>query len=88
MKIVLIVIAILAIPFFAMLFTDEVKWRLFDFIIAFILLTSAGLVCKLIFKKVPSKTTRFILIGLLFLILLLIWLELAVGIFGSPIAGN
>lgn len=87
-KIVLIVISLLTIPLITMQFTDEVNWSLFDFLLAFFLLTSTGLACSYIFNKIASKTTRFVLIGLLLLILLLVWVELGVGIFESVIAGN
>lgn len=83
-----IVAFILLIPLIAMQFTDEVDWSVFDFVIMGILLLGTGLLSELVFRTVPNKIHRvLILLGILF-IFFLIWAELAVGIFGSPFAGS
>lgn len=81
-------IILLLIPLIAMKFTNEVNWKTFDFIVAGILLIGTGLTLELILRKI--KTIRYrILFGIaLFLFLLLIWAELAVGILGTPFAGS
>lgn len=81
-------LVLLLIPFFGMLLTDEVNWSLFDFILmgALILLLSFGIQYTL--RKSTNKLKRILLIGLLILLFILIWAELAVGLFGSPFAGN
>lgn len=79
---------ILCIPFIAMKFTNEVNWNFFDFLVAGILLFGTGLVLEIILRRIKTKRSKIILSVILFLILFLIWAELAVGIFGSPIAGN
>ena len=72
---------LLLIPLIAMQFTDEVKWTLPDFIAAAVLLSGTGLLCELVLRKV-KKTKHQIAICLAILaMLLLIWAELAVGIF-------
>lgn len=83
-----IAVALLLIPLIAMNFTNEVNWKILDFLMAGILLLGAGLILELILRKI--KTVRYrILLGFgLFLLLLLIWAELAVGIFGTPFAGS
>ena len=79
---------ILSIPLFAMFFTDEVNWTFLDFVAAgFLLFTTATVIDRIVRWK-SSARTRFVLIGFTLLILFLIWVELAVGIFGSPIAGS
>lgn len=79
---------LLTIPFFAMQFTSEVDWKLFDFVIMGILLFGSGLLCELVLRKVKSIKNRILLCcGVLF-IFFLIWAELAVGIFGTPLAGS
>jgi hypothetical protein len=81
-------VCILLLPLLAMQFTDEVVWDLTDFAVAGALLFGAGLAYELIAKKMSSKAYRVavgIVIGILFL---LIWAELAVGIFGTPLAGS
>jgi len=81
-------LALLLIPLIAMKFTNEVNWKIFDFLVAGILLIGTGLTLEFILRKI--KTLRYrILFGIaLFVVLLLIWAELAVGIFGTPFAGS
>lgn len=79
---------ILLLPLIAMQFTKEVKWSFFDFAIAGLLLFNVSFICELVFRNVKQSKNRILLIGLLLIVLTLIWLELAVGIFGSPFAGN
>ncbi|GAA0890815.1 hypothetical protein GCM10009122_04940 [Fulvivirga kasyanovii] len=86
--IILAVVVILLIPFTAMQFSSEVDWSAFDFILAGILLLSTGLACELVLRKVHSTMQRVIICGAILLALFLIWAELAVGIFGTPIAGS
>lgn len=86
--IVLIVSLILLIPLIAMQFTDEVKWTLFDFVVAAFLLLSSGLAIDFVIRKVKSTTYRIVLSLIIFAIVFLIWTELAVGILGTPLSGN
>ena len=79
---------LLLIPLIAMNFSTEVDWKIFDFIIAGILLFVTGLCLELILRKIKSFKARIILGLALFLLLFLIWAELAVGIFGTPFAGS
>lgn len=79
---------LLAIPFIAMQFTDEVNWRFFDFVVAGALLLVTGLLFDLIFRKTNKISYRIALSVTLLVIFLLIWAELAVGIFGTPIGGE
>jgi len=76
------------IPLIAMQLTDEVKWSLFDFIIMGAMLSITGLVGELILKKVKKSKHRLILYITIVMIFFLIWAELAVGIFGTPFAGD
>jgi hypothetical protein len=79
---------ILTIPLVAMLFTDEVNWGPFDFVIAAALLLGTGLTYELVAGKM-NKTMHRIIFGLVLLIaFLLVWAELAVGLFGTPFAGS
>ena len=78
----------LIIPLIAMQLTDEVEWSLFDFIIMGTLLLITGLMGEIIFKKVKKYTHRVILYVIVAITFLLIWAELAVGIFGTPFAGS
>ncbi|PHR11099.1 MAG: hypothetical protein COA40_12260 [Aequorivita sp.] len=86
---ILIVVAIiLLIPLIAMQFTDEVNWDLFDFIVMGGLLLGTGLSCEIVLRMVKNTTHRIIICGIILIMLFLVWAELAVGIFGTPIAGS
>ncbi len=86
--IVLTVALLLLIPLIAMQFTDEVNWTLFDFVVMGILLLGTGLMCELVMRKVKKIGYRIAICGALLLALLIIWAELAVGVFGTPFAGS
>ena len=83
-----VVTLLLSIPFVAMQFTAEVNWSLTDFITMGVLLLGTGLLCELVIRKVTQTKHRIALCGVILLVLILIWLELAVGIFGTPFAGS
>ena len=87
-RILYIVGTILLIPLIAMQLTNEVNWSLFDFIIMGAMLTITGLLGEIIFKKVKKYKHRVTLYVVVAIIFLLIWAELAVGIFGTPFAGS
>lgn len=86
--IVFSVAILLLIPLIAMQFTDEVNWALSDFVIAGILLLGTGLIIEFVIRRVKTKENRIALIAVTVAVLLLIWAELAVGIFGTPLAGS
>lgn len=86
--IVLAVAILLLIPLIAMQFTDEVKWKLPDFIIMGTLLLGTGMMCEFIIMKVKNIRHRVYIIEAIVIALFLIWAELAVGIFGTPFAGS
>jgi len=86
--IVFIVALILSIPMIAMQFTDEVNWTLADFVVAGVLLLGTGLLFELVIRKVHQPKYRSVFYVILLVILLLIWTELAVGIFGTPFGGD
>jgi ABC-type Mn2+/Zn2+ transport system permease subunit len=86
--IILTVALLLLIPLIAMQFTDEVNWTLFDFLIAGVLLLGTGLLCELVIRKVTKIEHRIAICVVILAALILIWIELAVGIFGTPFAGS
>ena len=79
---------ILLIPFIAMNFTNEVNWTFFDFLVASILLFGTGLAFEFILRKPKTIQYKIVFSVVLFLALFLVWAELAVGIFGTPLSGN
>ncbi|ERM80505.1 hypothetical protein P872_13045 [Rhodonellum psychrophilum GCM71 = DSM 17998] len=86
--IVLAVAFLLLLPLIAMQFTEEVAWTLLDFVVMGVLLLGTGLLSEFIIRNVKNLNTRIAIIGVILLGLLLIWAELAVGIFGTPFAGS
>lgn len=78
---------LLLVPFIGMQFSKEVVWTGRDFVIAGILLLclGTGVSLALSIKKLKFKILS---LSALFLIFLLIWLEMAVGIFDTPFAGT
>jgi len=87
-RILPIVVLLLLIPLIAMQLTNEVNWSIFDFIIMGGMLTITGLLIGIILKKVNNLKNRLILIVTIVMIFFLIWGELAVGLFGTPFAGD
>ena len=86
--IVITVIIILLIPFVAMQITNEVNWSLFDFTVMGVLLFALAFTDEFILRKVKNKKHRIVFCGLLIIIVILLWIELSVGLFGSPMAGS
>jgi hypothetical protein len=86
--IVLSVALILLIPLVAMQFTNEVNWTFFDFVVAAVLLIGTGLTIELAIRTIRNKNYQIALIVAILFLLFLVWAELAVGIFGSAIAGS
>ena len=79
---------LLLVPFIAMQFSTTVNWSLFDFIIMGVLLFLAGGMIEVVLRRVRSRDNRLVLLAIIVLLFLLVWAELAVGIFGSPFAGS
>ncbi|MEY8848528.1 hypothetical protein AB9K26_06920 [Psychroserpens sp. XS_ASV72] len=81
------IVVMLLIPFIAMQFTEEVQWSLFDFIVAGILLF-VFLFLGALFLQLKKPLLKYVAVLALVILFVLLWLELAVGIFGSPISGS
>jgi hypothetical protein len=79
---------ILLIPLIAMQFAAEVVWDATDFIVAGALLFLTGLAYELTLRKVGAGGLRIATIVVITAALLLVWAELAVGVFGTPWAGS
>lgn len=79
---------VLMIPLIAMQFTAEVDWTLSDFIVAGILLMLTGTAYVVGTRLVRTRAQRLVVGALVGLSFLLVWAELAVGVFGTPFAGS
>jgi hypothetical protein len=79
---------LLLLPLIGMFVSNEVNWSFFDFIIMGILILSFSLGIKQALKTTKNIKYRILIIGIILILFLLIWAELAVGIFGTPFAGS
>lgn len=86
--ILIAVIILLLIPFIAMQFTDEIAWTSTDFIVMGILLLNTGLLIDLVLRKITKTKYRIALCIAIVVAFLIVWAELAVGIFGTPFGGQ
>jgi hypothetical protein len=79
---------ILLIPLIAMMFAEEVDWGILDFIVVGVLLAGIGFSYQLIVHGIKTNS-RLVVVGIILAgAMILIWLELAVGVFNSPFAGS
>ena len=82
-RLAMITLAILLIPLFGTVWSDEVTWSPFDFVFAGALLFGAGLAFEVVSLR-SSATSYRVATGLACAAaLLLIWVNLAVGLIGS-----
>lgn len=79
-RVFILSLVLLSIPFIAMQFTNEVNWTLSDFIVAFLLFSVFGLLIAGVSQNVKKTKYKRIAIILIVTLFLLIWAELAVGI--------
>ena len=79
---------LLIIPLLAMQFTEDVNWSIYDFVVMGFLLLFFSLGIDVTMKKVKNENIKILYVVLTILIFVLIWAELAVGIFGSHFAGD
>jgi hypothetical protein len=79
---------LLLIPLVSMQFTPEVNWSPMDFVVMGALLLGTVIFLEVILRNVSKPDVRIALVALILVIFLLIWAELAVGIFGTPLAGS
>jgi hypothetical protein len=81
-------LSLLLVPLIAMQFSAEVNWAGGDFLVGGLLLLALGWVAALVLRYVEKRSSRAIGIALTLLVFLLVWAELAVGVFGTSFAGS
>ncbi|WP_312513616.1 hypothetical protein [Chryseobacterium culicis] len=81
-------LALLSIPLVGNLISNEVNWSASDFLIAGALLFITAFLINLVRSRIKKQSQKVLVTIFILLALALIWLELAVGIFGSPFAGS
>ncbi|QWT88425.1 hypothetical protein KBP46_11725 [Chryseobacterium sp. PCH239] len=81
-------LALLSIPLVGNLFSKEVNWSGADFLIAGALLFTTAFLINLIRNRIKKQSQKVMICIFIVLTIALVWIELAVGIFGSPFAGS
>lgn len=81
-------LALLSIPLVGNLLSKEVNWSGSDFLIAGALLFTTAFLINLVRNRIRKQSQKVMICIFILLAITLIWLELAVGIFGSPFAGS
>ncbi|MGB1608684.1 MAG: hypothetical protein ACPHBN_03110 [Gammaproteobacteria bacterium] len=66
----------------------DLDWSGFDFLVMASLILSLSIFINLILYYLNSSRLKLLLVFILVILFLLIWAELAVGIFGTPFAGS
>ena len=87
-RILIVCSSLLIIPLFLTVISDEFNWSFFDFIIMGFMMMVVGISFELVSRVIKSGKRKKLLYGLIILLFLLLWAELGVGIFNSPIAGD
>ncbi|MGN6383271.1 MAG: hypothetical protein ACTHMK_11790 [Dyella sp.] len=77
----LVTALLLCIPLVAMHFTNEVRWTAGDFVVGAALLLSAGTAIVVGRRLTTSAWSRRLVVAGVLLVLLLVWAQLAVGLF-------
>ena len=87
-KIFGITIVLLLLPFVSSLFNDQIDWDILDYsVMGSMIFTAISLFFYTNRKFKKTKSSYWIEIFIL-VIFLLLWAELAVGIFNTPFAGS
>ncbi|MDW9382889.1 hypothetical protein [Chryseobacterium sp. JV558] len=81
-------LALLCIPLLGNLISKEVNWSASDFLIAGALLFTTAFLINLVRSNIKKQSQKVLICIFILLALALIWIELAVGISGSPFAGS
>lgn len=74
--------ALLLVPLIAMRFTTEVNWTGSDFVVAYVVLASAGLAFRFLFRRAGDWAARLAATAAVGSTLLMTWVNLAVGLVG------
>lgn len=88
-KIIFAVPALLILTaFFGNLFVEGWNWSPSDFLIAGVLLFGTAFFVNLVIRSEKTRVSKLLICFAILLVLALVWIELAVGIFGSPFSGS
>ena len=76
------------IPLVLTLTLSDFNWELLDFVVGGLLIFSFGVYLTMLWKSKKSRRQKHLFFWIGLLVLVLIWMELAVGIFGTPFSGS
>ena len=82
-----ITVTVLLVVFLARLLSDEVTWSVYDFLIGGGLIFVFAAIEIILWNKLKNQHRLFVVLFVL-LVFLILWAEMAVGLFGSPLAGS
>ncbi|MDA8570452.1 hypothetical protein N9K91_00970 [Schleiferiaceae bacterium] len=82
-----ITVAVLLVVFLASLLSDQVTWSIYDFLIGGGLIFVFATIETILWNKLKSKHRLFVVLFVL-LVFLILWAEMAVGLFDSPLGGS
>ncbi len=82
-----ITVAVLLVVFLASLLSDQVMWSIYDFLIGGGLIFVFATIEVILWNKLKSQHRLFVVLFVL-LVFLILWAEMAVGLFDSPLAGS
>ena len=79
---------ILALALISDVTSEEMQWSAADYLIAAVILLAAAASIVFIKRKIAGQRARLTAFVILAILFVLVWGELAVGLFGTPWAGN
>ena len=74
-------LTLLLIPAVAMVYTDAFDWSPIDFMVMGAMLIAVGWAINWSVQYIPNKAVRRVVLALIIGLFLLLWMELAVGLF-------
>ncbi len=83
LRVAVVTLLLLSVPWIAMKFTDEVVWTLSDFVVGGLLLGSAGMAFELLAMRAGRTIHKAAIALAVGTSLILVWMNLAVGLIGS-----
>ena len=78
---------VLLVPLVGVIFY-ELDWSRLDFLVMASLILLLSILINLILYYADSIKLKLLLVFIVAILFLLIWAELAVGVFGTPLAGD
>lgn len=73
--------SILLIPIIGTMISEEFQWDILDYVIAGFMLNTLGILLFISKLYIPNNYVRYCFVAITILLFLLLWAELAVGIF-------